>query len=120
MKKLLMFLSLVLFVCACDPADTSSKTSSSDRYPTPSISVNNTNKDSTPITGENPEEKPSVSVSVPQGDSTVKDNSNSLTSSSIGEVQTPSSSENKTETSSSSEEKTPGNILSGGGFGGLH
>ena len=38
MKKLLFLLSIVLFVCACDPADTSSK-KSSDRFPTPSPSV---------------------------------------------------------------------------------
>ena len=125
MKKLLCLLSLVLFVCACDPANTSSKNSSSDRFPVPPISVSNSvNNSSTDKNDDvvNSTEKTNVSVS--QGNS-----SNSSVNESVGsdnkESVSVSTPENKVESSSSSstpapEEEKPSNVLPGGGFGGLH
>ena len=132
MKKLLFLLSIVLFVCACDPADTSSK-KSSDRFPTPSPSVSqpgnvewgdnssssngfasvslpsNSNENNTSSSNINNESSSGDKVSSSVISSENKDSSNVVNS------------ENKeSSSSSSSKEDKPSNILPGEGFGGLH
>ena len=124
MKKLLFLLSIVLFVCACDPADTSSK-KSSDRFPTPSPSVS---QPGNVEWGDNSSSSnPFVSVSLPSSSNTNSESSSSdkVSSSVISSENKESSnvvnSENKeSSSSSSSKEDKPSNILPGEGFGGLH
>lgn len=135
MKKLLFLLSIVLFVCACDPADTSSK-KSSDRFPTSSPSVS---QPGNVEWGDNSSSSnPFVSVSLPSSSnennepsssdkvsssviSSENKESSSIASSENKESSSAVNSENKeSSSSSSSKEDKPSNILPGEGFGGLH
>ena len=131
MKKLLFLLSIVLFVCACDPADTSSK-KSSDRFPTPSPSVS---QPGNVEWGDNSSSSNGfVSVSLPSNSNENNTSSSNINNESSGDKVSSSvvssenkessnvvSSENKESSSSSSnKEDKPSNILPGEGFGGLH
>lgn len=131
MKKLLFLLSIVLFVCACDPSDTSSK-KSSDRFPTPSPSVS---QPGNVEWGDNSSSSNGfVSVSLPSNSNENNTSSSNINNESSGDKVSSSvissenkessnvvSSENKESSSSSSnKEDKPSNILPGEGFGGLH
>ena len=131
MKKLLFLLSIVLFVCACDPADTSSK-KSSDRFPTPSPSVS---QPGNVEWGDNSSSSNGfASVSLPSNSNEKNTSSSNINNESSGDKVSSSviSSENKessnvvnsenkeSSSSSSSKEDKPSNILPGEGFGGLH
>ena len=132
MKKLLFLLSIVLFVCACDPADTSSK-KSSDRFPTSSPSVSQPGNvewgdNSSSSTGfvsvslpSNSNENNTSSSNINNESSTGDKVSSSAISSENKESSSIVNSENKeSSSSSSSKEDKPSNILPGEGFGGLH
>lgn len=132
MKKLLFLLSIVLFVCACDPADTSSK-KSSDRFPTPSPSVSqpgnvewgdnssSSNGFASVSLPSNSNENNTSSSNINNESSSGDKVSSSVISSENKESSNVVSSENKESSSSSSnKEDKPSNILPGEGFGGLH
>lgn len=132
MKKLLFLLSIVLFVCACDPADTSSK-KSSDRFPTPSPSVSqpgnvewgdnssSSNGFASVSLPSNSNENNTSSSNINNESSSGDKVSSSVISSENKESSNVVNSENKeSSSSSSSKEDKPSNILPGEGFGGLH
>ena len=132
MKKLLFLLSIVLFVCACDPADTSSK-KSSDRFPTPSPSVSqpgnvewgdnssSSNGFASVSLPSNSNENNTSSSNINNESSSGDKVSSSVISSENKESSNVVNSENKESSSSSSnKEDKPSNILPGEGFGGLH
>lgn len=132
MKKLLFLLSIVLFVCACDPSDTSSK-KSSDRFPTPSPSVSqpgnvewgdnssSSNGFASVSLPSNSNENNTSSSNINNESSSGDKVSSSVISSENKESSNVVNSENKeSSSSSSSKEDKPSNILPGEGFGGLH